>query len=141
VTMTVDSSASAVCAISAGVVSFQKAGTCLLDANQAGNVDYSAATQVQQSFVVSQVPVFVLDAPPTTATVGKSYTYTFSANGTPAPTYSLSTGAPTWLSINSTTGVLKGTPPSGTKTFTYSVIATNSAGKATAGSFTVKVGT
>ena len=61
VAITVDSSASAVCSISsAGVVSFQTAGTCFLDANQAGNVDYNAATQVQQSFVVSQLPVFVL---------------------------------------------------------------------------------
>ena len=140
-TITVDSSASAVCAVAGGVVSFQKAGTCLLDANQAGNVDYNAATQVQQSFAVSSVPVFAIDTPPTTATVGHVYTYTFSANGTPTPTYSLSTAAPTWLSINSTTGVLQGTPPSGTKTFSYSVIATNSAGKATAGSFKVQVST
>ena len=140
VTIGVDSSASAVCSISsAGVVSFQTAGTCLLDANQAGNVDYSAATQVQQSVAVSQLPVFALDTPPTTATVGQSYTYVFSANGTPVPTYALSTGAPSWLSINSTTGVVTGTPPSGTKNFSYSVIASSSAGKTTVGPFRVKV--
>jgi len=142
VAITVDSSASAVCSISpAGVVSFQTAGTCLLDANQAGNVDYTAAAQVQQSFVVRQLPVFALDTPPTTATVGQSYTYMFSANGTPVPTYALGTGAPSWLSINSTTGVVTATPPSGTTTFSYSVIASNSAGKATVGPFKVKVST
>jgi len=128
--ITVDSVTSAVCSISpTGVVSFHAAGTCLLDANQAGNVDYSAANQVQQAFGVYQVPVFVLDAPPTTATVGKSYAYTFSAQGTPVATYALNTAAPTWLSINSTTGALTGTPPSGTKSFTYSVIASNSGAK------------
>ncbi len=142
VAITVDSSASGVCSISsAGVVSFQTAGTCFLDANQAGNVDYNAATQVQQSFVVSQLPVFALDTPPTTATVGQSYTYVFSANGTPVPAYALNTGAPSWLSINSTTGVVTGTPPSGTKTFSYSVIASNSAGKVTVGPFKVTVST
>jgi len=140
VAITVDSSASAVCSISAtGVVSFHTAGTCLLDANQAGNVDYNAATQVQQSFAVYQAPVFVLDTPSTTATVGQSYSYTFSANGTPVPTYSLTTGAPAWLSINSTTGALTGIPPASTKTFTFAVVASSSAGKATAGPFKVTV--
>ena len=140
VAITVDSSASAVCSISAtGVVSFHTAGTCLLDANEAGNVDYSAATQVQQSFAVYQVAVFALDTPPTTATVGQSYSYTFSANGTPVPTYSLAAGAPAWLSINSTTGALRGIPPAGTTTFTFTVIASSSAGKATAGPFKVIV--
>jgi len=85
------------------------------------------------------VPVFVLDTPPTTATVGQSYAYTFSAKGTPVPTYALGTGAPTWLSINSTTGALTGTPPAGTTTFTFTVIASSSAGKATAGPFKVIV--
>ena len=138
-TITVDPAASTVCSITGAVVSFQKAGTCLLDANQAGNANYAAASQVQQSFVVNQVPAFTVATPPTTAKVGTSYNYTFSAKGTPTPTYALSTGAPIWLSINGSTGVLTGTPPSGTKTFTYSVIASNSAGKATAGSFKVTV--
>ena len=142
VVITVDASASAVCSITgAGVVSFQGAGTCLLDANQPGNVDYNAAPQVQQSFVVDQVPVFALDTPPTTAVVGQTYAYTFSANGTPIPTYALATGAPSWLSINATTGALTGIPPAGTKTFTFSVIASSSAGKATAGPFKVVVST
>ena len=55
VAITVDASASAVCSITAGVVSFQTVGTCVLDANQAGNADYLAAPQVQQSFAVAGV--------------------------------------------------------------------------------------
>ncbi|HBV94360.1 MAG TPA: hypothetical protein DEG26_06625, partial [Chloroflexi bacterium] len=34
------------------MVSFTAAGTCLLDANQAGNLNYSAAPQVQQPVTV-----------------------------------------------------------------------------------------
>ena len=138
--VTVDSSTTPVCSVtSGGMVTFQAAGTCLLDANQAGNGNYYPGNQVQQSFAVSQAPTFILAAPPTTAKAGQSYSYTFNASGTPAPTYALSATAPSWLSINSTTGALNGTPPSGTKTFTYSVIASNLVGKATAGPTKVQV--
>jgi hypothetical protein len=52
VVLKIDAAASAVCSISAGVVSFTGAGTCLINANQAGNATYATATQVQQSFTV-----------------------------------------------------------------------------------------
>jgi hypothetical protein len=139
VAITVDSSSSTICSISSGKVSFQSVGTCTLDANQSGNTTYSPAAQVQQSFTVSQAPVFTVKTPPTTATVGQTYMYEFVATGTPAPTYSLAAGAPSWLSVNSTTGVVMGTPPTGTTSFTYSVNATNSAGTTTSGPFTVSV--
>ena len=84
-------------------------------------------------------PRFVLDAPSKTASVGQVYGYTFEAGGNPMPTYVLGSGAPTWLSINSTTGVLSGTPPAGTKSFSYEVVASNSVGKTTAGSFSVTI--
>ena len=55
VALTIDGSAASVCSISAGgVVSFIAAGTCVIDANQAGNGSYNAATQVQQSFTVGK---------------------------------------------------------------------------------------
>ncbi len=53
--ITVDSSASSVCSISSGVVSYTGAGTCILDANQSGNGTYSPALQAQESFTVSPV--------------------------------------------------------------------------------------
>ena len=54
VTLTIDSSASSVCSINgSGVVSFIGAGTCVIDANQAGNSTYNPAPQVQQSFSVA----------------------------------------------------------------------------------------
>jgi hypothetical protein len=40
------------CTISGGVVSFKKAGTCIIDANQAGNASYWAAPQVRQTITI-----------------------------------------------------------------------------------------
>jgi hypothetical protein len=56
VTFTIDATASSVCSISAGVVSFTAVGTCLIDANQAGNGTYAPAPQVQQSVTVGAAP-------------------------------------------------------------------------------------
>jgi uncharacterized repeat protein (TIGR01451 family) len=111
----------------------------VIDANQAGNTDYAGAPQVTQTITVYQAPVFAVASPPLTAVPGQAYSYTFTASGVPAPVYALATGAPSWLSISSSTGALTGTPPAGTTTFTYSVTATNAGGTATAGPFTVTV--
>jgi hypothetical protein len=100
----------------------------------AGNTATASA-----SYTVVELPSFTLASPALTGSVGTPYGYTFQASGTPAPTYSLGAGAPAWLSIDATTGVLGGTPPSGTTSFVYSVVATNMGGSATAGPFTVAV--
>jgi uncharacterized repeat protein (TIGR01451 family) len=140
-TITVDASSSGVCSITAGVVSFQAPGTCTLNANQAGDGTYLPAGQVQQVFSVYDAPSFTMASPALTGSVGTLYGYTFQASGSPQPTYALSVGASAWLSIDATTGVLSGTPPTGTTSFTYSVVATNLVGNATAGPFTVTVTT
>ncbi|MHB1510638.1 MAG: Ig-like domain-containing protein [Acidimicrobiales bacterium] len=84
-------------------------------------------------------PTFILDSPALVATAGASYAYTFSAGGIPAPTYSLGSGAPSWLTIDSTTGALSGTVPPGTTSFSYEVIAGNSVSSVTAGPFNVAI--
>ena len=63
VAFTIDASASSVCSISVGVVSFNAVGTCVINANQSGDASYFAAPQVQQSFAVAQAPT---DGPDTT---------------------------------------------------------------------------
>jgi|GEM_PF-2959325 len=88
VTITVDPSSSSVCSIdSSGTVSYQNAGTCTLNADQAGNADYKPAPQVQQSFTVLPVNADVsvaLDCP-ATANVGDTVTCTITAtNNGPA---------------------------------------------------------
>ena len=50
--VTFSSATTSVCSVSGSVVSFIGAGTCTIDANQAGNTNYGAAAQVTQSFPV-----------------------------------------------------------------------------------------
>ena len=69
-------------------------------------------------------PSFTADTPPTTATVGVPYSYTYAANGNPRPTFSLVGVAPTGLTLSSA-GVLSGTPTAA-RTFAFRVTATNS---------------
>ncbi len=136
------SSGAGVCSVSGtdgSTLSYAQAGTCVVDANQAGNASYAAAPTVTGSVTVDQAPAFTSDAPPTTATVGQPYAATFAANGAPVPTYALTSGAPSWLTLDATTGALSGTPPTGTTSFTYSVVATNDVGSATAGPYVVAV--
>ena len=54
--VTFSSGAPTVCSISGATVSFTGAGTCTIDANQAGNADYLSAPQVTQSFTVTPKP-------------------------------------------------------------------------------------
>jgi hypothetical protein len=82
VVVTVGSSSTSVCSLSGGIVSFQAAGTCTLNANQAGNANYNSATQVQQTFLVgkglqsisftSSAPAAIVSGPGYTATAASS---------------------------------------------------------------------
>ncbi len=79
-------------------------------------------------------PVFTAATPPA-ATDGVAYSYTFAASGVPSPTFAVTSGTvPPGLVLNPSTGVLSGTP---TGSGTFSVSATNTAGTATAGPFTL----
>lgn len=113
-------------------------GQYTLTATYGGDATY-AGSQGTSGVTVDAAPQFVTDSPPLTAIGGLPYSYTFTASGYPAPSYSLDQGAPGWLSINSTTGAVSGTVPPGTRFFRYSVTATNSVGHVTAGPFNVRV--
>ena len=54
VTLSIDASSSSVCSMTSGVVSFQTVGTCTIDANQAGDGNWIAAPQAQQSIAVGK---------------------------------------------------------------------------------------
>jgi hypothetical protein len=85
VSFTIDgSSTSGACSISAGVVSFAGAGTCVVDANQAGNTNWNAAPQVQQSVTVTvskanQTITFTSTNPSPVTVGGATYTPTATA--------------------------------------------------------------
>ena len=92
VTFTIDASSSSVCSISGGVVSFSSGGTCIIDANQAGNTDWAAAPQVQQSITVGETAqtISFTSAPPVNITAGgANYTPTATATSTLGVTFSI----------------------------------------------------
>ena len=78
VTFSIDASSTAgACSIAGVVVSFTGVGTCIIDANQAGNAGYTAAPQVQQSVTVgagSQTISVTSTAPGHAVVAGATYT-------------------------------------------------------------------
>ena len=104
VTFSVDPGASAVCTVSGSTVSLVSAGTCTINANQAGNTNYNAAPQVQQSFTVAkgnQTITFTSSAP-SNATVGGS-TYPVTATATSGLAVSLSSATTAVCTVSGST--------------------------------------
>jgi hypothetical protein len=101
VSFTIDASASAVCSIAGSTVSFIGSGSCIINANQAGNANYNAATQVQQSFQVRQTQslTFTSSAPSTATVGGAAYTVTATATSGLAVTFTIDPTATAFCSI------------------------------------------
>ncbi|MFJ3489704.1 ice-binding family protein [Leifsonia aquatica] len=75
---------------------------------------------------------------PTAATAGTPYSYPVTATGSPAPTYTVTSGSlPAGLTLNGTTGVISGTPTTpGSSTFTITV--TNGTAPDTSATYTIE---
>ena len=56
-TVTYTSATTSVCTVTGTTITILTTGTCTINANQAGNVSFLVATQVQKSFLISPVPV------------------------------------------------------------------------------------
>jgi hypothetical protein len=76
VTFTIGSSSASVCSITGATVTFNHAGSCVIDANQAGNADYLAAAQVRQTVTVGKGTQTISFTPPATGAAGGSATLT-----------------------------------------------------------------
>jgi large repetitive protein len=98
----------------------------------------TAATQ-NFTLTVGQPPA-ITSANSTTFTVGTAGTFTVTATGFPAPTFSETGALPTGVTLNATTGVLSGTPGAGTgKTYSITITASNGVGTAATQNFTLTV--
>ena len=53
VTFAIDGQSASVCSVSGATVTFRQPGTCVIDANQAGNNRYLSAPQAQQIIAVT----------------------------------------------------------------------------------------
>ena len=79
----------------------------------------------------------ITSPPPPAATVGRPYSFRFTADGAPAPTWT-ATGLPAGLTLNRTTGVLSGVPSS-EGTAAVAVTATNGIAPDATASYSLRV--
>jgi hypothetical protein len=86
---------SGVCSVSGTTVTVVSVGTCTINANQAGNADYEAASQVVQSFAISKASQTVTFTAPSDITYGD----------TPASLSAISTSGLTVAFTTATSGV------------------------------------
>jgi hypothetical protein len=134
VTFSVDSSSVTVCSVSGGTVLYLTAGSCVIDANQAGSAKYAAAPQAQLTITVAVAaligqPIMFTPPVPATGTAGGSAAVSATGGGS---------GNPVVFSVDSSSGsgvcsVSGGTVSSATVTFNKvgsCVIDANQAGSA-----------
>ena len=79
IVLTIDSTTTSICSISAGIVSFTAVGTCKIDANQVAGTNWNAAVQVQQSVTVGKgtpTIAFTSTAPVGAVVGGSTYSVT-----------------------------------------------------------------
>ncbi|HUD40443.1 MAG TPA: putative Ig domain-containing protein [Dokdonella sp.] len=111
VTLSIDAAAAAVCSISGTTVSFQGAGTCIVNADQAGSPDWNPAPRAQQSFAVargSQTIVFTSAAPTAAVVAGATYAVAASATSGLPVTFAIDAAAAAVCSISGTTVSFQG---------------------------------
>lgn len=97
------------CSLTGAVVNFTGVGTCVIDANQAGNTEYSAAPQVQQSFAVAPASTKTALSLTTPVAYGAEasadFTVTVSATkATPTGTVAVNEGSTTLCTITLSSG-------------------------------------
>jgi outer membrane protein OmpA-like peptidoglycan-associated protein len=121
VTFSIDHTSTSGCTVNSttGLVSLSApVGTCVVDANQAGNGIYSVAAQVQQSVTLRNLTPQVItftNTPPASPTIGATYTVSANggASGNPV-TFSVDTSSTSGCTINQVSGLVTLSAPAGT---------------------------
>jgi hypothetical protein len=127
------SQTTSVCTVAGANVTLVAAGTCTIQATQAGNANYAAATPVNQSFQVTQgAQTITFGCSPLSgpSLVGTAYSASCTVSGGTQPyNWSIVSGSlPAGLSLSATTGgsiAVSGTPTLA-GTYAYSVKVTDS---------------
>jgi hypothetical protein len=87
VTFTLDpASGAGVCTVSGTTVSYTVPGSCVIDANQAGNANYTAAPQVTQTITVTPAATTLTTTAGPTVVIGSPLTDTATLSGGARPT-------------------------------------------------------
>ncbi|MBB1177634.1 hypothetical protein DSM05_00480 [Pseudomonas sp. FW305-3-2-15-E-TSA4] len=123
------SATTGVCTVSGTSVTLLGPGTCTLNADQAGDANWNAATQVQRSFTATAATLSVTPGAATGTSVGGAFSQSNPASGGTAPyVYALASGAlPAGVNLNTATGAVTGTPTTA-GAFAYAIQATDSQG-------------
>lgn len=108
------------CTVSGVTVSFLRPGTCVIDANQAGNETFAAAAKVAQSILVTTAPRVCsasgsqcfTSGTAATAAVGARLSFPVMTTGSPKPKVTEKGALPKGVTFNRSTGVLGGVPAS-----------------------------
>ena len=132
-TVSFSSSATTVCTItSGGVLTFVAAGTCTIDADQAGDASWSAAPRVWQSFLVNAVPPTAPSLgplPPGDGQINVAFCAPTNPGGTTITNYEYSTdGGTNWVSAGTTNSAITITGLTNGTTYTVALRAVNSMG-------------
>jgi hypothetical protein len=86
VTVSIDPPSAPACSISGLTVTFRQAGSCVIDANEAGNQQYRAAPQVQQTVTVGSLITQMITFPnPGPGVAGQSAPLTATGGGSGNP--------------------------------------------------------
>lgn len=119
-TVSFTSTTPAVCTVSGTTVTLVDQGLCSITASQAGDGNWSAASDVVQSFTVTPTTLMITPGAATGLQVGAAYSQANSATGGVTPyTYSLNAGAfVPGTSLDPATGTVSGTPTAA-GTFSY----------------------
>jgi hypothetical protein len=162
VVLSIDATSAGACTLSGSTVTFAAAGTCVVDANQAGTSSYAPASQGQQRITVSTVaattttssttsttsttavknaaPV-ITSAPTLTVRSGHRFTFAVTATGIPTPTVGESGSLPSGVSFATGPGgtaTLSGSPRR-SRAYQFTITASNGVGAAATQQFTLTV--
>jgi large repetitive protein len=127
-----------------GVISGNVSASATTETFSVTVADAARVVSAPQSLTITVLPATgpssVSLTGPASVDAGSSYSAQAAAVGAdPTATYSLAAGAPSWLSVDPSGGTVSGTVPSGIKSFSYRVTATNRVGSATSATETVTV--